>query len=150
MHPGPQIRAVHLQDPVHPDHLEDDAALEGDGPAAEVRTAAARHERNVVLVARPDDSGHLVGRMDEDHRVRAPLLQVGIVLVELEVDGRIQHVRLAHDPSKVIHERFGDHPLPSSLGESQGKNDGGTGGDSEEGNHESSLPAAWSREEHRP
>ena len=113
LHSGPQIGAVHLQDPVHPDHLEDDAALEGNGAAAEIRSPAARYEGDVVPVTGPHDAGHLVRRGDEDHRVRPPLLEIGVVLVELQIDTGVLDVRLAHNLSEFIHEWSGNHRLLS-------------------------------------
>src|ERR1039457_6433472 len=74
LHPGPHVGHVHLEELVHPNHLDDDPALDGDRPAAQVRAAAPGDEGGAPLVADLDHSDNLVCRMDEGHGVRAPLL----------------------------------------------------------------------------
>ena len=100
--PGPQAALVHFQQPVHADHLQHHAALEGDGAAAEVRAAAAGDRGHAVGVAELQDAGHLLRGVDEDHRVGAALLEVGIVLVQLEVHVGIDDVGLSDDPTKFL------------------------------------------------
>jgi hypothetical protein len=85
LHPGPQAGAVHFQDPVHADHLDHQAALEGDGAAGEVGAPAPGHEGASVPVADFHHPGHFLGGVDERHGFGPALLKEPIILVELEI-----------------------------------------------------------------
>ncbi len=108
----PEIGDVHLENPVHPDHLDHDAALDGNGAAGEIRAPTARNKGNTELVADLDHPRDLLGGGHEDNRVRAPLLQIRIVLVELEVHRGRPHIGLSDDLPERLDQHLFRHDVP--------------------------------------
>jgi len=116
LHPGPEVHRVHLQQLVHADHLDDHPASKGDGAPAQVRAAAPGQEGDSLRVADLDDRSHFLRGVDEHHGVGAPLLQVGVVLVELQVHGRIEDIRLTNDLPQGFDENTLCHGQLSGVG----------------------------------
>ena len=63
-----------------------------------------------------DDRSHFLRGVDEHHGVGAPLLQVGVVLVELQVHGRIEDIRLTNDLPQGFDENTLCHGQLSGVG----------------------------------
>jgi hypothetical protein len=69
-HQGIAAPFVHLQDAVHPLHIQDDAALKGPGKAREDQPSPHGDEGNFLPVGQKDDLLHFAGCGRQDYIIR--------------------------------------------------------------------------------
>ena len=92
--------------PLEPEH---DAA-ERDGAAREAGAAAARRDRDVVLVAPGDDLGDLVGGPRQHDRVRVPAQAARLGRVrEVGRGHAVEHEGVAEAGAQLLRRRRGRH-----------------------------------------
>ncbi len=113
LHYGAQVLFVHFENAVHAREDDDQSALERDGAAAQSGARAARHHRHVRGRRQPHDLGNLLRVLREnDCRGRA-LADAGVILVEHDVFGRVEHGVVPGDPAQLFDEPVGQHKKAS-------------------------------------
>ena len=98
----PLVRQIDLQHLAHPAHLDDHGAVEGEGPATQVRPAPAGHEGDALPREDLEHGRDLLGGAHEDDGPGHGPLQVRVVFVGLEVRQTIEHVVRPDDRSELI------------------------------------------------
>src|SRR5215207_334199 len=83
---NPLVRDAHNEDLAHPGENDEDPRLYRQSPAGEPRARAPRHERDALVVARPDDPLHLLRGLGQNHELRDdPVVHEAVALVGAEL-----------------------------------------------------------------
>ena len=105
LHPRRLILRVDLQNPPHPIHPEDHAALGRQRPAAQPRAGAARRDRRVAPIANPHQRDHILGRRRQRDRFRLAAVDRRVVLVDQQVLGTPDDRVVAQHLDQFLHQR---------------------------------------------
>src|SRR2546428_13235939 len=87
-----EIIVINLEDAIHASKNDDDAAIDGNGAAAQTCPCSSWHDRHIMMSCYFDYSGHVLCRGGRDHHTKGTTGERGIIIVPHQVTSPVAEV----------------------------------------------------------